>query len=68
MPMNIGNDNYYLKHIDGIRGIAILAVVGYHYAPSIVRGGFMGVDIFFVISGWLITDVILRSCISKEFT
>ena len=43
-----------ISHVDGIRGIAILLVVGYHYFPKILPGGFAGVDVFFVVSGYVI--------------
>ena len=49
----------YRPDIDGLRAIAVLAVVGYHVAPEYVRGGFVGVDVFFVISGFLITGLLL---------
>jgi peptidoglycan/LPS O-acetylase OafA/YrhL len=46
--------------LDGLRALAIAAVIGYHYMPRMVTGGSLGVDIFFVLSGWLITTVLLR--------
>jgi peptidoglycan/LPS O-acetylase OafA/YrhL len=46
--------------VDGLRAVAILAVVGYHFFPSLVPAGFVGVDIFFVISGFVITQLLLR--------
>lgn len=51
----------YRRDIDGLRAAAILAVVVFHGAPTVLRGGFVGVDVFFVISGFLISNIILRS-------
>ncbi|WP_180862813.1 acyltransferase family protein [Cupriavidus pauculus] len=50
----------YRPDIDGMRALAILAVVGFHAFPGLLPGGFAGVDIFFVISGYLITRHILK--------
>ena len=51
----------YQPHIDGIRALAILAVILYHAFPTLVPGGFVGVDVFFVISGYLISGILIRA-------
>src|SRR5687768_13725957 len=59
-PTGRENSLVYRPDIDGIRAVAVLAVIAYHASPGAMPGGFVGVDVFFVISGFLITSLILR--------
>ena len=45
--------------LDGVRALAVLAVIGFHEGASELPGGFLGVDVFFVLSGFLITDLLV---------
>ena len=58
----------YRADIDGLRAVAVLAVVFNHFSSSLVPGGFVGVDVFFVISGYLITRIIGREMEEGRFT
>jgi len=58
----------YFPHIDGLRTIAILPVVAFHADVAAIPGGFTGVDIFFVISGYLITSIIIREIRENSFS
>lgn len=58
----------YRKDIDGLRAIAVIAVILYHLDFSFIPGGFIGVDIFFVISGFLITQTIQKDILANKFT
>ncbi|RPF22749.1 acyltransferase family protein [Myceligenerans xiligouense] len=49
-----------IRGLDGLRALAVAAVVGYHLEPAWLPGGFIGVDMFFVVSGFLITTLLLR--------
>jgi peptidoglycan/LPS O-acetylase OafA/YrhL len=55
MPQNAHRERN--KPLDGLRAIAVIAVVAYHLAPGALPGGFLGVDLFFVLSGYLITGL-----------
>ncbi|WP_313168255.1 acyltransferase family protein [Massilia oculi] len=58
----------YRPDIDGLRAVAVIAVVLYHGWPNYLPGGFIGVDIFFVISGYLITSIILSALEQDRFS
>ena len=58
----------YRPDIDGLRAVAILAVLAFHAFPDSVRGGFVGVDVFFVISGFLITSLLAKAMAAGRFS
>jgi peptidoglycan/LPS O-acetylase OafA/YrhL len=60
-----------LKHrpeIDGLRAVAVLPVILYHAGASLFSGGYVGVDVFFVISGFLITGILLQEMAEARFS
>jgi peptidoglycan/LPS O-acetylase OafA/YrhL len=58
----------YRADVDGLRAVAVVAVVVYHAFPRALPGGFTGVDIFFVISGYLISSLIWRGLADGQFS
>jgi peptidoglycan/LPS O-acetylase OafA/YrhL len=58
----------YRPDIDGLRAIAVISVVIFHAFPKLIPGGFIGVDIFFVISGYLISTTILDNLENNSFS
>ena len=58
----------YIPAIDGLRAIAVLSVTLFHAFPKLIPGGFIGVDIFFVISGYLITNIFVTQANSGTFS
>jgi peptidoglycan/LPS O-acetylase OafA/YrhL len=57
--MNAPSGIRYLPGLDGLRALAVLAVIIYHANKSWLGGGFLGVEVFFVISGYLITTLLI---------
>ena len=67
--MNSSNQHTkYRADIDGLRAMAILPVIFFHAFPGFLPGGFVGVDIFFVISGFLISTIIFRELKQESFS
>jgi peptidoglycan/LPS O-acetylase OafA/YrhL len=58
----------YRPDIDGLRAFAVLSVIIFHAFPYLIKGGFVGVDIFFVISGFLISTIIIKSLDHNTFS
>ena len=65
--MNQG-DRRYRPDIDGLRALAVVLVMFFHAFPPRVPGGFVGVDVFFVISGYLISGIILSAKAAGRFS
>jgi peptidoglycan/LPS O-acetylase OafA/YrhL len=60
MPKPVGGNARYMPGLDGLRAIAVLAVIAYHLNLQWAPGGLLGVTMFFVLSGYLITDILLK--------
>ena len=67
-PMAANINFNYRPEIDGLRALAVLGVLIYHLNPSWLPGGYLGVDIFFVISGFLITSILHKGWQSGNFS
>ena len=59
MPKPVGSSQRYMPGLDGLRAIAVIAVIAYHLDPGRAPGGLLGVGVFFTLSGYLITDLLL---------
>ncbi|RHW77664.1 acyltransferase family protein [Colwellia sp. RSH04] len=58
----------FKQNINGLRAVAVIAVVLYHFSTTLLPGGFAGVDIFFVISGFLMTSIIMQGITKDNFS
>lgn len=56
----------YIRGFDGLRTIGVIFVILYHMFPQTVRGGYLGVVLFFVVSGYLITDLLIQEYEKKN--
>ncbi len=65
---SMSKETPYRPDIDGLRAVSILLVVLYHAHHELVPGGFVGVDVFFVVSGYLISRIILSQCRAGHFS
>ena len=59
MPKPVERAQRYMPGLDGLRALAVLAVIAYHLQPGWAQGGLLGVGVFFTLSGYLITDLLL---------
>src|ERR671921_764324 len=59
VPKPVGSSQRYMPGLDGLRAIAVIAVIAYHLDPDLIPGGLLGVGVFFTLSGYLITDLLL---------
>ncbi len=59
---------HYRREIDGLRSVAVVPVILYHAGVSTLSGGYVGVDVFFVISGFLITSILIRELTDDQFS
>ena len=56
----------YRPHLDGLRAVAVYLVVLFHAGSSWFSGGYIGVDVFFVLSGYLVTQLLLRDLAGRR--
>lgn len=68
MKLFVPSTKNYRADIDGLRALAVLSVVAFHFNDYRVPNGFLGVDIFFVLSGYLITNVIYNEIKQNKFS
>ena len=65
MPKPVNASQRYLPGLDGLRALAVLAVIAYHEQFGWAQGGLLGVGVFFTLSGYLITDILLSQLAAR---
>lgn len=65
---DISSNAVWRNDITGLRALAVIPVVLYHAFPNVIPGGYYGVDIFFVISGYLISGIIFKALLNQSFS
>ena len=68
LNLRINTNENYRSEIDGLRGISVIAVIFYHSGLNFFKSGYLGVDVFFIISGYLITNIILTDVRNNKFS
>jgi peptidoglycan/LPS O-acetylase OafA/YrhL len=68
LSLSTRHPNKYRPEIDGLRALSVLVVLGFHLGISSFRGGYIGVDVFFVISGYLITGIVIDDIDGNNFS
>ena len=58
----------YRPEVDGLRAVAVLAVILFHAGIELFAGGYVGIDVFFVISGYLITSILISDIEAQKFS
>lgn len=66
--LKINKNANYRSEIDGLRGISVIAVILYHSGIELFQSGYLGVDVFFIISGYLITNIIIQDVLKNRFS
>ncbi len=66
MPEPVKSGTRYMPGLDGLRAVAVLGVLAYHLGADWIPGGLLGVGVFFTLSGYLITDLLLAQVAARR--